>query len=394
MASEKYEKARKSRESFMTGGVKITFPAFDALPSMTLYLGTANFESADGEEYTAGLREIPGVRFRSGAAQDSVEFALNDPDAVWYEKIKPYEDVFEDSEIVVKEFLETEDDVLEGEITMTGFLEKFSLNESDFSLSFSGISDMSRTGFPVGGRILTKRHCGARFNINGLLSALIDACGWQVGQGGNPLFCTHKRTGLDGCEDHLNSHRFFAVEGLTSAQIQYVAGGGIGGGGWDYGGNGAGECFAGKTLIWMADDTCKPISKIQVNDLVWSFDPAGELVPRRVLKTFRHRAGHSLKVDFGKNRILEVKPKHFFLTGDDLFQPVGELSSGNTVRFRKDASMSGKWFDLTIRRLQEKYESVRMFNFAVEETMTYFVVLADGAKIGVHNLKDYQPLQN
>lgn len=233
MATEAYELARKSKSTLMAGGVTLRFPAFDALPAKTLRLGTMRFE-ADDEEFKSALKDMPQTRGQRGLGQDYSEFTVNDPQIKWYELIKLYEPVFEDTSVTVKECLFTKDQFFESEIVLEGYIEKFSLNESDMTLRFSILSDMSRTGFKAGGRILSQRYCIAVFPVDGSLDPEFDPCEWT---------------------------RIVAVEGLTSAEIQIVSSGSC----FDYGNN---PCFGMETLVWMADDSYKPIHKVKTGDPV------------------------------------------------------------------------------------------------------------------------------
>lgn len=367
----------------MAGGVALTFPAFDDLPEKKLWLGTRDFET-DGEVYKSALDDMPLIRAQKGIGQDSADFTVNDARGVWYELIKPYEEVVVDTECVAKECLKTADGIFESEIVLPGFLEQMSLSEKSHSIPFSAISDMSRTGFLVGGRILTQRYCAAKFNKNGARDPMFDPCGWTPAQGGNPVFCTHKKKGVDGCEDHWNEWRFYAVEALSSADISVTSGGA---GGFDYGN---GNCFTPKTLVWMADGSYKPIYQVKKGDLIWSFTPEGLLVKAKVLQTQSHAVDSHLVFDFGKDRSLEPTPEHLMCIAPDLYNAAGALDSGDSLRSLK-AEKSSSWFDLIIRNnlLQEK--RTRVHSLTSETWETFFAVLADGTKIGVHNRK-YEPI--
>lgn len=363
----------------MTGAASLVFPAFNDLPEMTLHLGTRSFES-EGLRYTAALADMPYVKTQRGLGQDNVEFSVNDPRSQWYEVLKPYEDVIEDTSLVTREFLRTEQGIYESEITLVGFLEQMSLSESDLALRFTGISDMSRSNFLVGGRILTQRYCGAKFNVNGLRSPLVDACGWTTAQGGNPLLCTHKLKGEDGCEDHNNAHRLFAVEALTTAQVQYTFGGGIGGGGWTYGG---GSCFTPNTLVWMADGRYKPIWKVKEGDRVFCFTPTGEIVRSTVSETFDHLVDNHLVFEFESGARLEPTPEHLMNIAPDLFIPAAGLDTADTIRSFGDA-----WNDTPIWKNYVQEKRTRVHNFHVDRWQTYFVVdQLKKYRFGVHNAK-------
>jgi len=379
MASAEFETARKNPSAFMAGGIVLTFPAFDDLPEKKLFLGTRNFEEG-ADEYKPALADMPYLRTQKGLGQDGVDFTINDPKSVWYEQIKPYEDVIVDTECVAKEFLKTKNEVFESEILLSGFLDQMTLSEGSLSLPFSATSDMSRTGFLVGGRILTQRYCAAKFNKNGLKNPLYDACGWQPEQGGNPVFCTHKLKGLDSCEDHRNEWRYLAVEALTSAEITTTEGGG----GFEYGIN---ECFTPKTLVWMADGSYKPIWQVKEGDLVWSFTKTGILVKKKVLAVAKDPVDSHLVFDFGKGRTLEPTAPHLMAIGADQFKGAVYFDSGDTLWSQNDKG----WFDFPLRNAWLNERRTFVHNFMVEDTETYFVVVGD-VKVGVHNRKLDIPL--
>ena len=382
MASAAFEEARANPEAQMAGGVTLVFPAFDDLPVKTVHFGTRRFE-ADGEDYEPALADMPYLRTQRGLAQDGLSFSVTDASADRYEDLKPYEDVIEDTEVVSKEFLKTRNDIFESEIIFNGTLEQMALSDASLSINFSSVSDMSRAGILTGGRILTQRYCAAIFHKYGVLSALLSKCGWQLEQGGNPLSCTHKYEGPGGCLDHNNGHRYYAVEALTSAEIQIYTPEGNGTGGWNYGGGGnlGGSCFTPKTLIWMADGSYKPIWKIKEGDLVWSFKPNGELVKARVKATAKHLVDGHLSVDFGRGRILEPTFEHPFLIAPDLFQEIGALDAGNTVRSQ---NKRGEWFNFLISDHRHTEKRTRVHDISIEEWETFFAVCGD-MKVGVHN---------
>jgi hypothetical protein len=382
MASATYEEARRAPEAIMAGGVKLVFPAFDDLTAKTVYYGTSRFE-ADGEEYVSALADMPYVRSQRGLAQDGAGFAINDARSEIYAELKPYEDVLEDTEVVIKECLKTKLDIFESEIVHNGFLESMNWSDAALGINCSSVSDMSRTGNLTGGRILTQRYCAAIFNLLGLKSPLIDSCGWQTAQGGNPVFCTHKYEGADGCVDHNNAHRYYAVEALSTAPVQTYEGAV---GGFEYGPQTPQTCFTPQTLIWMGDGSYKPIWKVKTGDLVWSFKPSGELVKARVSGAQKHLANGHLSIDFGKDRILEPTGEHPFLIAPGVFKNIGEMDAGNAVRGVKTGD---SWLDFIIRNNWYTEKRTRVHNFEVEDWETYFVAAGD-IKLGVHNKNGYQ----
>lgn len=370
----------------MAGGVKMTFPAFDDKPELVKYYGTRRFE-VDGEVYERAIQDMPLVRQQSEAsAQDTAEFFIVDPDNERYGMLKEYEDVLEDVETTVKECLLTELGIFESEIVHNGFIESFGLSDSSMGLNISSISDMSRSGLLVGGRILTQRYCGWKFNKSGMLSPLIDPCGWQTAQGGNPLFCSHKLKGTDGCEDHNNAWRFGAVEALTTAEVSYPSGGGIGGGGWDYGngpGYGGGGCWLPETNVLMYDGSVQPIWKVKKGGApVMSFDDKGRMCAGEVDDAMTHIVPQHLEFDLGHNRILKPSLEQPFKVGPDEYKPAMELADGDHIEVWHDKWMRWMKFGIEDAKLVDK--RVRVHNLTIRRTHTYIVVV-DNLKIGVHN---------
>lgn len=364
----------------MAGGVKLSFPAFDAEPALTKYFGTMNFE-VDGEEYQYGLSEMPYVKTQMGTAQDTADFSINDPKNEIYDEIRTYEDVFEDTEVVVKECLKTSLGIFESDIVHNGFIERTSISDSNHGLNISSIADTSKTGNLVGGRILTARNCGWPFNKNGAVAAHLHPCGWQTAQGGNPLFCSHKLKGVDGCEAHNNVWRYGAVPALTTAPVVYVGDGGIGGTGWETGG---GPCFLPRTLVWMADGSYKPIYKVEAGDKVWGFGLGGRVRRGVVLDNFNHVVSSYNRVEFGRGRQVGTTYNHLFNVDVDAFSPIGALEAGDRVRNYDTARET--WEQICLMSNGVQSLSTRVHNLSVAELGTYFVVVGN-LKIGVHNTK-------
>lgn len=378
MATQTYNQARNNPESIMAGGVKFVFPAFDDLPEKTVFYGTRRFE-CDGEEYLNVLSDMPVVRSQRGLSQEGASFFINDPRSEIYTELLAYDDVLEDSAVVVKECLKTSLDIFESEIIHNGFLTNLDWSDKSSGINCSSISDMSRAGFLTGGRILTQRYCAAIFNKYGLKDPNFDPCGWTQAQGGNPVFCTHKYLGVDGCVDHLNGHRYYAVEALSTAPVTTYSGN-IGG--FEYGGGGL-PCFTPNTLVWMADGSYKPIWKVKKGDVVMSFKPDGTLVKGKVKAAMKHLVNFHLSMDFGKNRILEPTPNHLMLAALNTFKAADGFDAGDTLRSQKEA---GGWFDFAIRNTWLTEKRTRVHNFEVEEFHVYFVVVG-GVKIAVSNNK-------
>ena len=382
MTTQAYENARRAKEVNMAGAILLEFPAFDAHPAKTLRLGTTDFELGATEFFESRLEDMPSVKMSRDLTKDTIGFTVNDARSEFYASIKAYEDVLEDTQVTYRECLQTADGVYDPETVLVGFLDSMSYSESDQTVKFTGISDMSRVGQLMGGRILTQRYCSAIFPVGGLLPPEFpNLCGWQLTQGGNPLLCTHKRKGTDGCEDHNNAHRIVAVEALATANVTYTLGGGLGGGGWDYGG---GPCFLPETRVWMASGEARPIHLVQMGELVWAFNGRGELAKRKVLQLHKHLVNFVLPMDFGRGRELTPTPNHLMATAFDTFRLAEGFDPGDTMK----AQHAGAWKNLplmaTPRGLVEG--RVRVHNLSIDVDRTYFVGAGD-AWVAVNNVK-------
>jgi hypothetical protein len=370
MASVTYEEARSSNTAHMAGVVEFTFPAFDALPEKKLYFGTKQLE-ADGNEYVAALPEMVLVRGQRGPGQDTADFQINDSNGAVYDEIKDYEDVLEDTQVVIKECLKTSLGIYETETTLTGAVEALTLSDSSMQLNLSVVSDMSRTGFLIGGRILAARYCAALFNINGLRDPEFDACGWQVDQGGNPIFCSHKKLGTDGCFEHGNLWRFLAIEALTTAEVTLSPGGT----GWGYGGGG-GPCFHPLTEVWMADNSFKPIYQVGRDDVVWATDEEGNLVKAPVGASEKKLADLSMITDFGRDRKLGVTAEHAMKILKDTYRCIGSIDVGQTVMGWKQGAL-GHLTDFVLHGDELCQTRTRTHNFWVPGYQNYHVRVGD-----------------
>lgn len=371
MTTQAYNDARKKNTAVLTGAVDITLPAFDDLPEVKIFAGTSFFE-CDGNEYKPLLPELPVINNPRGLAQDTASFKVNDPNSIWASTFNLYRDVIEDTAITTKECLFTAENVFESEKTLVGFLERFSINEKDYSLDFEAISDISRTGKIAGGRILSQRFCAANFNKNGLKNPEIDPCGWTTPQGGNPIFCTHKREGVDGCIAHNNSHRFYAIEGITSGVITTYTGGTIGG--WEYGEN---PCFTSKMPVNLVNGTT-PIYKVKKGDLAWSFDKNGNVAKKKVIDVRRDFVDQILILEFEHGQKIETRPDHLFLINHNLFKKAGLLESGDTVlRY-----VGADWISKPVWKIYLEDRRTAVYNLSIEDYHTYFVDW-----YGVHNTK-------
>lgn len=239
MASISYEKKRTDPEAVAVWTVHLRFPVFELLAEKNWYWATSGdsygIQLADGNTYVRQLATIPRGRHQRDRGNDYAEFSVANPDNDIYNEFLPYEDLCERGEVVICECYEIVPEVFEEEIRFVGNIKDFTLDETDNTLRFTCYADTSRSGFLVGNRILTRDRCGTAFNINGVNPPETHVCGWQTEQGGNPLFCSKLYEGVDGCLAHNNGHRFYAVPALTTATVEVIDPGTIGGPGGDTG---------------------------------------------------------------------------------------------------------------------------------------------------------------
>jgi hypothetical protein len=371
MASASYEEKRESKEAIAVWSAKVSFPAFKTIPAKTFYWGTSDFE-VDGDSFKRKLIEVPKGRHQRDRGNDYAEFQASNPNNALYNEFYPYEDLIERAEVEIKECYEIELGLYESEIRFYGYLKDFTLTESDKALKFTAMSDLSRSGFLVGGRILTRERCGTEFNYNGLLSPLVSACGWQTIQGGNPVYCSKFLKGADGCA------------GLSDAEVEVVAGG-TGTQGFPY--QTGRSCFIAGTHVLMDGWKTKEIQKIEKGDMVLGFDVfTDKLKPSKVLNTIRHKNDQFEKAYLGRgNEVREfgVTREHLFYKGSAIFQAYG-ATIGETL---SGLSIDGKRAEIASIDSETVYGDVSTYNIYTE-TGTYIICSPDWEVITkVHNLK-------
>lgn len=338
MTSQAYEDKREAKEAVAVWTVKVSFPAFESLEARDFFWATSAIE-VDGEDFLHKLTAVPTGRHQRDRGNDYAEFSASNPNNALYNDFYPYEDLIERAEVLIKECYEIDYGYFESEIRFFGYLKDFSLDESSKTLNFTAMSDLSRTGFLVGGRILTRERCGTGFNVNGLLAPDapdFDPCGWQTIQGGNPLFCSKFLKGVDGCESHNNTHRFYAVKGLSDAKVEQISGNATG---FDY--HSGPTCFIAGTFVVMADWTLKPIERIVPRiDYIMGFDKmTGELVSAMVWQRFKHSVTEYENAVFARERrtaIIGVRKEHLVNVEDGVFKPYGAIIGGKVQGVTKD----------------------------------------------------------
>lgn len=328
MASALYEAKRNENAVVSVWAVHISFPAFGDLSAKDFYWSTVENLELNSQIYTKNLKDVPRGRHQSDRGNDYAEITVTNIDHVLYQEILPYEDLIEKCSVTIYQCYEIDTDYYESEIKFVGYLKDFQFGDEDRSMKITCVSDMSRAGFPVGNRILTREKCGTAFNTDGTLSATESICGWQVAQGGNPDYCSKLLTGVDGCESHNNTHRFYAITGLNGATVTITTD--PGDGGWNYG---SGPCFTGSVFVVMADGSKKRIDEVRINNSqVMGFDLINnQMMPADVLNTERHLVDGYNRAALTGDTLLEVTPEHLFYLGDRKFKPIGYLETDEVL---------------------------------------------------------------
>lgn len=326
MPSALFEQMRASQSAVAVWTVHLKFPAFEALPEKNFYWSTVRDLNDDqGHTYTHALNDdqVRG-RHQRHRGNDYAEFAVANARNEMYQAILPYEDLIERGQVIVRECYEVTRDYFESEIKFVGYLKSLDLIDQDHTLKFTANSDMSRTGFIVGGRILTRERCGTEFNFNGLNDPLIHPCGWTTPQGGNPLFCSKLLDGPDGCGSHNNKHRFYAVEALATATIEVLNPSDMGETGFEYE---SGPCFTDRMFMLMDFDmNVLPMDKVRLGFSHVGFDVFNKdvLIQSKILRASRHPTDHYWEATFDRATI-ETAHNHLFYLGSRLFAPVAAL---------------------------------------------------------------------
>lgn len=332
--AEQFDLQLALNEAVAIWTVHLHFPILEDIPAKDFYWATGkNIELEDGNIYEQILTTIPKGRHQTGRGNDYLEFSAVNIDYSLYQQLLPYQDLIERCECTVRKAYEFTQDLYVSGIEFVGYIKDFTLDGTDKSFKLTVNSDMSRSNFFAGNRILTRERCGTEFNFNGLLSADDSLCGWQTGQGGNPIFCSKLENGVDGCNDHNNRHRYVAVPALSTADVQIVIPG-LGLGGSDGSGwiNGGGPCFAETVYVLMSDLSTKPIHQVTTDDTTIGFDIFDEdrLISAEVLHTLKTEVDEIWTADFEFAR-LELRKDHLFYLGKRMFTPVAFLGSRMAV---------------------------------------------------------------
>ncbi len=141
----------------------------------------------------------------------------------------------------------------------------------------------------------------------------------------------------------------------------------------------AGCSFTPETLVLMADGSTKPISQVEVGDMVMAVDPeTGERGPRKVTKLWEHEDNELVLVTVG-GKTLKVTPNHpLWVVNRAEWVAAGDLRAGDLLL---DDDGSTVRIGSVQRVLQR---GVDVHNLTVDDIHTFFVVVG-GSSLLVHN---------
>lgn len=141
----------------------------------------------------------------------------------------------------------------------------------------------------------------------------------------------------------------------------------------------AGCSFTPETLVLMADGTTKPISQVEVGDMVMAVDPeTGERGPREVTKLWEHEDDELVLVSVGGKK-LKVTPNHpLWVVNRAEWVAASDLRTSDLL-----LDDDGKAVRIsTVQRIVRP--GVDVHNLTVDDIHTYFVVVG-GHSLLVHN---------
>jgi hypothetical protein len=164
---------------------------------------------------------------------------------------------------------------------------------------------------------------------------------------------------------------------LCSGQCVYLAGdscncgscGNSCGSGWCSNGMCKSSCFAGGTLITMADGSEKPIEDVRVGDWVLGYDTQSvKAVTARVSHTFVHPDTNDSLLLNGTVRVTAEHP--FYVNGEWI--EAGKLQPGDQIQrlFRSESVPNP--MTIAVENLQNVPGSLTTYNLEVENVHNYF----------------------
>ncbi len=136
--------------------------------------------------------------------------------------------------------------------------------------------------------------------------------------------------------------------------------------------------FTGNTPVLMANGTTKPISEINIGDMVLAEDPeTGEQGPRRVLSVSSHQ-DQVLSLDVGGSVISTTEDHPFWNATDQQWQRADALDPGELLQTAAGDLVEVGQLD------QTSLATTTAYNLTVHDIHTYYVV-AGTSSILVHN---------
>jgi len=387
MASILYENQRKNPSAVVAWVLHIHFDEFFDIPAKDFYFATTRGMETDfdtgGEEIRGLLSGVPLGRQQRERGNDYAEFVLANPHNDTYQDFLDYEDLIERGKVRIFQCFQIEKDYWEGEQRFYGYLKDFTLNETDKTLEFTCVSDMSRTGFLVGARILTRERCGAEFNYNGARDPLYDPCGWTLAQGGNPLFCSKYLRGVDGCIAHGNAHKFYALPALSIAAIEFVPDTEID---FPYDTR---ACFTKKMHVVLPDWSIVPISEKREGIILATDIFSGEIVEAEILDFQEHLVNSVLMIETARGAVIETRREHLFRQTGAFFLPAG-VGQG---KWFEGYDASKKAAQDRFLALEDVFEDQTVYNY---QTSAHTFLVTDEKMTflwDVHNNKPVLPIQ-
>lgn len=139
---------------------------------------------------------------------------------------------------------------------------------------------------------------------------------------------------------------------------------------------GAFGCFTRDAQVAMADGSFRPITALQVGDLVWSLDSATQAeVARPVTQKLVYRQNHYLLV----NDWLKLTEAHPMLRADGTWAEAKDVRVGDQIKGRDGL--------IAVRAIERVGTDEYVFNFEVAQSHNYLVRDASGSVYVVHNGK-------
>jgi hypothetical protein len=141
----------------------------------------------------------------------------------------------------------------------------------------------------------------------------------------------------------------------------------------------AGCSFTPETLVLMADGSTKPISQVEVGDVVLAVDPeTGERGPRKVTRLWEHEDNELMLVTVD-GKTLKITPNHpLWVVNRAEWVAAGDLAVGDLLLDDDGTTVQISAVQRVLR------PGVDVHNLTVDDIHTFFVVVG-GSSLLVHN---------